>query len=65
MAKNRSISILTAIANVIAALVSFYYNKSFLWAIFHFMFGWLYLIYSLLLGRFADGNLFVILSSYF
>lgn len=53
------------LVNIVAAMISFYFNKSFLWAIFHFIFGWIYMIYCLLLGRFADGKLIEILTSYF
>lgn len=56
---------ITFLVNIVAVMVSFYFNKSFLWAIFHFIFGWIYMIYCLLLGRFADGKLIEILTSYF
>jgi len=51
--------------DIIAVMVSWYFNKSVLWAIFHFVFGWIYLLYSLLIGRFADGNFMTIMNSYF
>ncbi len=33
------------LGNVIAAVVSWYFNKSILWALVHGFFGWFYLIY--------------------
>lgn len=58
-------NLLTFVVNVVAAMVSYYFNKSFLWAFFHFLFGWIYMIYSLLLGRFSNGKLVEIITSYF
>jgi hypothetical protein len=58
-------NILTTIVNILALLVSYYFNKSFLWGVFHFIFGWVYLIYCLLLGRFTDGKFVEIITSYF
>lgn len=51
--------------NILSVMVSWYFNKSVLWAIFHFIFGWIYLLYSLLIGRFADGGFMEIINSYF
>jgi hypothetical protein len=51
--------------SVLSAMVSWYFNKSIGWAILHFLFGWIYLLYSLLLGRFADGGFMEIINSYF
>lgn len=56
---------LTTIVNIIALFVSYYYNKSILWAIFHYVFGWPYLIYLALIGRFKEGKFIEIISSYF
>jgi hypothetical protein len=53
------------IVSVLAVMVSWYFNKSIGWAIFHYMFGWIYMIYSLLIGRFADGGFMEIINSYF
>jgi hypothetical protein len=50
--------------NISAVLVSWYFNKSILWAIFHYLFGSIYLIYSLLVGRFTDGGFLEIINSY-
>jgi len=50
--------------NILAVMVSYYFNKSILWAIFHYMFGGLYLIYSLVIGRFSDGGFMDIINSY-
>lgn len=55
----------TIIINIFAVMVSWYFNKSVLWAIFHWIFGLLYLIYSLLIGRFADGGFMEIINYYF
>ena len=51
--------------DVLAVMISWYFNKSVLWAIFHFIFGPLYLIYSLIIGRFSDGVFMEIMNSYF
>lgn len=56
---------LTWIINILAVMVSWYFNHSVLWAIFHFFIGWIYLLYSLLIGRFADGGFMEIMNSYF
>ena len=56
---------LTWIINIFAVMVSWYFNHSVLWAIFHFFIGWIYLLYSLLIGRFADGGFMEIINSYF
>jgi len=53
------------ILNILAVLVSWFYNHSVLWAIFHYIFGPLYLLYSLLIGRFADGGFTKIMEHYF
>jgi hypothetical protein len=55
---------LSIIVSILAVMVSWYFNKSILWAIFHYMFGWIYMIYSLLIGRFADGGFMEIINSY-
>jgi len=52
------------IVSILAVMVSWYFNKSILWAIFHYMFGWIYMIYCLLIGRFADGGFMEIINSY-
>ena len=51
--------------NILAVMVSWFYNKSILWAIFHFFFGAMYLIYRLIIGSFRDGNFMYIINSYF
>tara|TARA_R110000803_G_scaffold38955_1_gene84043 strand:- start:609 stop:800 length:192 start_codon:yes stop_codon:yes gene_type:complete len=56
---------ITAIINVLALMVSWYFNKSILWAIFHFFFGGFYLIYRLIIGSFRNGGLETIINSYF
>jgi len=62
----RGIGSLVRIAmNVLAVLVSWYFNKSILWAIFHYMIGPLYLFYRLLRGSFVNGGFMDIVSHYF
>jgi hypothetical protein len=51
--------------NILALIVSWYFNKSILWAIFHFIFGAWYLIYRLLKGSFANGGFMEIMNHYF
>ena len=51
--------------NVVAVMVSWYFNKSIIWAIVHWIFGPLYLLYSLLNGRFTNGSIIDIFNSYF
>ena len=55
----------TIIASIFAFMVSWFFNHSVLWGIFHFLFGWLYLLYSLIIGRFADGGFMEIINHYF
>ena len=52
-------------ATILAIMVSWFYNHSILWALFHGMIGWIYLVYSLIIGRFADGNFMNIINHYF
>jgi hypothetical protein len=56
---------LNLVAMVFAIMVSWFYNHSVLWAIFHGMFSWIYLIYSLIIGRFAHGGFMNIINHYF
>ena len=51
--------------NILAVMVSWFFNKSILWAIFHFLFGTWYLIYRLLIGSFKAGGFMEIINSYF
>jgi len=37
--------------------VSWYFNKSILLAIIHFLFGWVYIAYVLFTGRFDSGGM--------
>ncbi len=52
-------------ATILSIMVSWFYNHSVLWAIFHGIFSWIYLIYSLIIGRFADGGFMNIINHYF
>jgi len=70
MSKTKYVRVYTSnpfniVSGVLAVMVSWYFNKSILWAIFHYIFGWIYLLYSLLIGRFADGGFMEIMDSYF
>lgn len=55
----------TIFINIFALMVSWFYNHSILWGIFHFIFGFIYLIYCLIIGRFADGKFMEIIHHYF
>jgi|TARA_B100001094_G_C18171224_1_gene795207 hypothetical protein len=50
---------------VLAILVSWYFNKSLLWLVIHYLFGWIYLIYILLMGGFSNGGITDIINFYF
>ena len=62
---NHYINPFNSIVFILSIMVSWYFNKSILWAIFHGMFSWIYLIYSILIGRFADGGFMEIINYYF
>lgn len=51
--------------NVLSVMVSWHFNKSVGWAIFHYIFGFWNLLYNLLSYRFADGGFMEIIQSYF
>jgi len=51
-------------ALVLSVMVSWFFNHSIWWAIFHGIFSWIYLFYSLLIGRFADGSFMNIIHHY-
>jgi hypothetical protein len=51
--------------NITAAMVSWFFTKSFWWTVFHFLFGIWYLIYMLITGEFVDGAFMEIMKSYF
>jgi len=53
------------IFGILSVMVSYHFNQSILWAIFHWIFSIPYLIYSLIIGRFADGGFMEIINSYF
>ena len=52
------------IINVFALMTSWFFNKSILWAIFHFVFGFWYVAYRLMIGSFKDGGFLEILNNY-
>ena len=56
---------LNIVASIFAVMVSWYLNHSVWWAIFHYLFGWLYLLVVLLNGRFKDGGFMDIINYYF
>lgn len=51
--------------NSTALLVSWYFNKSILWAIAHYFVGFYYLLYKVLDGAFRGGVLLEIYNYYF
>jgi hypothetical protein len=58
-------SLLYLLLDIYAAMVSYYFNHNVILAIVHFIFGPIYLIYSLLVGHFAHGQWQTIFNSYF
>jgi len=50
---------------VFALMVSWFLNKSVLWALFHGIFSVIYLIYAVFMGYFSNGNLQNIINYYF
>ena len=52
------------IINVFALMTSWFFNKSILWAIFHFVFGFWYVVYRLMIGSFKGGGFLEILNNY-
>lgn len=53
------------IATIFAMMVSWFYNKSILWLIFHGIFSWFYLIYCIFDGKFSNGGFSSIIQYYF
>jgi hypothetical protein len=51
--------------NIFAVMVSWFFNHSIFWAIIHWIWGPIYLLYCLIIGRFADGGLMEIIQHYF
>jgi len=56
---------LVPLFGLLGIFLSWYFNKSVLWAIFHFFFGFWYTVYCILSGRFADGGFMEIVNYYF
>ena len=50
---------------VLSLLISWYFNKSILWGIFHYVFGIYYLIYCIISRAFSNGELLEIFNYYF
>lgn len=50
---------------ILAVMVSYYFNGSIGWAIIHYILGPIYLLYCLLLGRFAEGRFMDMVNQYF
>ena len=50
---------------ILAVMVSYYFNASIVWAIIHYILGPIYLLYCLLLGRFAEGQFMDMINQYF
>jgi len=53
------------LTGVLAAMVSWYFNKSILWAILHFVLSWMYIAYCLLTKAFSNGKWQLIVDYYF
>jgi hypothetical protein len=49
---------------IFAVFVSWYYNGSVLWGLLHFFFGWIYLVYVMMMGGFSEGGLGDIIKYY-
>lgn len=52
------------IFNVVALLISWHFNHHIGWALFHYVFGFWYLIYCLATYRFADGGFMDIINTF-
>ena len=57
-------SILKWIMNILAVMISWHFNESIFWAIVSWIFSPIYLLYSLLKGRFHNGGLMDIINTY-
>lgn len=57
--------LLTLLLDIFAAMISYFYFKSVFWAIICFIFGPIYVIYSLIIGRLSHGMWHIIPNSYF
>lgn len=53
------------ILDIIAVMISWFLNKSILWGIIHFIFGPVYLLYSLLTGQLDNGVISNAINFYF
>lgn len=62
---NELAGVINLCIRVLAVMVSYYFNASIGWAILHYILGPIYLLYCLLLGRFAEGQFMEILNQYF
>ena len=65
MANRESGGIIYLFLSVWAVMVNWYFNHSIFYAILAFFFNGFYLIYSLLVGHFADGGISKIWNHYF
>ena len=61
----KNTKIIYLVISLLAAMQSWYLNHDVLWAIFHYLFGPFYLIYSVLVGNFADGQFIEMINYYF
>ena len=59
------VGIINLCIRILAVMVSYYFNASIGWAIIHYILGPIYLLYCLLLGRFAEGRFIDIINQYF
>jgi hypothetical protein len=58
-------SFLYFILGVFSLMVSWYFNKSVVWLIIHWLIWPLYLLWCLITGHFSDGQLMDIINYYF
>lgn len=49
---------------MVALFTSWYLNKSIVWGVIHYFFGWLYITYAIFSGVFSDGGLGNIIKHY-
>lgn len=59
------VKVVSFVCNVLAVLVSWYFNKSILWAIVAYLFGWWYLLYKIITGAFKGGVIEQMIQFYF
>lgn len=58
-------SVINLCVFVFAIMTSWFYNHSFWWALFHGIFSWIYVIYSIIIGHYANGKFMEIIHYFF